>query len=112
MRNIRAVAITTLMVGGVMIGACSNTMRGVREDTERATEKTAAGLETADVKGALIADGRVDAANINVDTIASSKTVVLKGSVTTAEQKTLAETIAREHAKGYKIDNQLAVVPK
>jgi osmotically-inducible protein OsmY len=111
MRSIKPLVILVLS-SAVAVGACSNTMRGVKQDTERATEKTAAGLETADVKSALIADGRVDATNINVDTIASSKTVVLKGSVTTAEQKTAAATIAREHAKGYKIDNQLTVVPK
>lgn len=113
MRSIKAVGIGLLVVVvGVSAGGCSNTMRGVRQDTERAAEKTAAGLETVDVKSALVADGRVNATNINVDTIASSKTVVLKGSVTTTEQKTLAESIAREHAKGYKIDNQLTIVPQ
>lgn len=94
--------ITKLLITAVVclgVSACANTMRGVKQDTERATEKTAAGLETADVKSALIADGRVDATNLNVDTIASTKTVVLKGSVPTAEQKTTAETITREHAK-------------
>jgi osmotically-inducible protein OsmY len=107
--------ITKLLVAVVVclgVSACANTMRGVKQDTERATEKTAAGLETADVKSALIADGRVDATNINVDTIASTKTVVLKGSVPTVEQKATATTIAREHAKGYTITDQLTVVPK
>jgi osmotically-inducible protein OsmY len=107
--------ITKLLVTAVVclsVSACSNTMRGVKQDTERATEKTAAGLETADVKSALVADGRVDATNINVDTIASTKTVVLKGSVPTIEQKATAETIAREQAKGYTITNQLTVAPK
>jgi len=37
---------------------------------------------------------------------------VLKGSVPTAEQKTIAESIARENAKGYTITNELTVVPK
>jgi osmotically-inducible protein OsmY len=92
--------------------ACANTMQGVQRDSERAAENTAAGVETMDVKAALIADGRVDAGNINVDTIASSKTVVLKGTVPTAEQRTVAETIAREQAKGYTITNQLTVAPK
>lgn len=92
--------------------ACGNTMRGIKADTENAAEKTAAGAETFDVKAALIADGRVDAGNINVDTIADTKTVVLKGSVPTADQKTQAEAIARDQAKGYRIDNRLTVVPK
>ena len=48
---------------------CANTARGVKTDAENITEKVAAGAETVDVKAALIADGRVDATNINVDTI-------------------------------------------
>jgi hyperosmotically inducible periplasmic protein len=63
-------------------------------------------------KAALIADGRVDAGNINVDTIASTKTVVLKGTVPTEEQRRVAEAIARDQAKGYTITNNLAVAPR
>ena len=61
------------------------------------------------MKSALIADGRVDASNINVDTFANTKTVVLKGSVPTAQQKTIAEQIAHDKAEGYTIQNQLVV---
>ena len=101
-----AVLVSTLAAG------CANTMQGAAKDTEKAVENTGAALETMDVKSALIADGRVDAANINVDTSASAKTVVLKGSVPSAEQRAVAEAIAREEAKGYTINNQLTVVPK
>ena len=94
------------------LAACSNTAQGVAKDTERATEKVAAGVETMDVKAALIADGTVDASNINVDTNAATKTVVLKGSVPTAEQRSAAEKIAMKEAPGYKIDNQLTVAAK
>jgi osmotically-inducible protein OsmY len=94
-----------------MTAACANTVQGAKKDTEKAVEKTAAGANTVDVKSALIADGRVDASNINVDTSASTKTVVLKGSVPTAQQKTTAEAIARDKAEGYTINNQLTVVP-
>ena len=116
---------TTLAVG------CANTVQGVKEDTEKvaektaeatqkaaektadatekAAEKTAAAANTVDVKSALIADKRVDASNINVDTSSSSKTVVLKGTVPTAEQVKVAEQIAREEADGYRITNQLTV---
>ena len=97
---------------GLGAQACANTVQGVKQDTERAAENTAAAAETFDVKAALIADGRVDASGINVDTSASTKTVVLKGSVPTAEQKATAEAIAREQAKGYTISNQLTVVAK
>ena len=108
-KTVRIAVAAAIVVASV---ACGNTMRGVKTDTEGIAEKTAAGVETIDVKAALIADGRVDAGNINVDTIASSKTVVLKGSVPTAEQRATAETIARDQAKGYTITNELTVAPK
>ena len=41
--------------------------------------------------------------------MASTKTVVLKGSVPNADQKIAAERIARENAKGYTIANQLTI---
>lgn len=100
-----------LLISTIAAG-CGATMRGVKADTEKAVENTAGGIETMDVKAALIADGRVDAGNINVDTSASTKTVVLKGSVPTAEQRTMAEAIARDQAKGYTIDNRLTVGSK
>ena len=96
----------------IALSGCANTIQGAKEDTENATEAVAAGAETVDVKSALIADGRVDASKINVDTMKDTKTVVLKGSVPTAEQKTLAEQIARDNAKGYTITNNLTVAPK
>jgi len=91
------------------LAACANTAQGVKTDAERATENVAAGMETMDVKGALIADGRVDASNINVDTNAQTRTVVLKGTVPDDEQKSLAEQIARREANDYKVVNQLTV---
>lgn len=103
---IAAIVVATLTAG------CGATWRGAKADTEKAVENTGGALETMDVKAALIADARVDTANINVDTSASTKTVVLKGSVPTAEMRTIAEAIAREQAKGYTINNQLTVVPK
>jgi len=107
LQAILAVALVTTFAAG-----CANTMRGAKADTEKAVENTGGAIETMDVKSALIKDGRVDAGNINVDTSASTKTVVLKGNVPTAEQRTWAEAIARDQAKGYRIDNQLTVVPK
>lgn len=102
------------------LAACGNTVRGVKTDTAKiaektasgasaVAEKTAAGAQTLDVKSALVADKRVDASRIDVDTYADTKTVVLRGSVPNADQKMAAETIARDHAKGYTINNQLTV---
>jgi osmotically-inducible protein OsmY len=68
--------------------------------------------ETIDVKTALMNDDLVDASDINVDTFHETKTVVLKGSVPTADQKTAAGRIAAREAEGYKVDNQLTVRPR
>jgi len=92
--------------------ACSNTARGVVQDTKDNAATVKAGVETMDVKSAIIADKTIDAGAIDVDTYADTKTVVIRGSVPTEAQKARAEQIAREHAPNYKIDNQLAVVPK
>ena len=101
--------LSALVIAASLTAACANTVKGAQKDTEKAVEKTAAGANTVDVKSALIADSRVDASNINVDTSANTKTVVLKGSVPTAQQKTTAEAIARDKAEGYTINNQLTV---
>ena len=53
----------------------------------------------------------MDASNINVDTNSSTRTVVLKGTVPSADQKTTAEQIAKQKAEGYTIVNQLTVAP-
>ena len=71
-----------------------------------------AATETIDVKTALMGDTTVDASDINVDTFHETKTVVLKGTVATAAQKTAAGKIAAREAEGYKINNQLTVRPR
>ncbi len=101
---------------------CGNTAEGVKEDTEVAAEKTAeaasatadamgGALETASVKAAIIADERVGASDINVDTDEATKTVTLNGAVRTEEQKRIAGEIAASKAAGYSIVNNLAVRP-
>ena len=92
--------------------ACGNTARGVVQDTRENASTVRGGIETLDVKSAIIADKTVDSGAIDVDTYQDKKLVVLRGSVTTEAQKARAEQIAREHATGYKIDNRLAVVPQ
>lgn len=92
--------------------ACANTARGVVEDTKDNASAVRGGLETIDVKSAIIADKTIDSGAIDVDTYQDKKVVVLRGSVPSAEQKARAERIARDNAKGYTIDNQLAVVPQ
>jgi osmotically-inducible protein OsmY len=82
-----------------------------REAARDASGALKAAVETVDVKSALMADRTVDASHINVDTFHETKTVVLKGSVKTATQRDEAARIAAAEAPGYRIDNQLTVVP-
>ena len=82
-----------------------------KEAAREAGGAVEAAVETIDVKSALMADRTVDASHINVDTFHETKTVVLKGSVKTATQRDEAARIAAAEAPGYRIDNQLTVVP-
>ena len=110
---LRILATSTLAVS-ILFGAaaCSQTARGVVEDTKDNTTAVKGGLETVDVKTALIADKTIDAGAIDVDTYADKKLVVLRGSVPSEMQKARAGQIAKENAEGYTIDNRLAVVPQ
>jgi predicted small secreted protein len=109
MRNVlNSMLALSLVVGSA---ACANTARGVVEDTKENASAVRGGLETVDVKTAILADKTIDAGAIDVDTYQDKKVVVLRGSVPTAEQKARAEQIARDNAKGYTVENRLAVVP-
>ena len=91
--------------------ACAQTARGVVQDTKENVSNVRGGIETVDVKTAIIADKTIDSGAIDVDTYQDRKLVVLRGSVPTEAQKQKAGRIAQENASSYKIDNQLAVVP-
>jgi predicted small secreted protein len=80
------------------------------EASKEAGTAVAAATNTLDVKAALMIDKTIDARHINVDTDAKTRTVILKGSVPTAEQKTAAEKLAAAKATGYTVVNDLAVV--
>jgi osmotically-inducible protein OsmY len=82
-----------------------------REAAREAGSAVKGAAETIDVKTALMADRTVDASHINVDTFHETKTIVLKGSVKTATQRDEAARIAAAEAPGYRIDNQLTIVP-
>ena len=82
-----------------------------KEAAREASSAVKGAIETIDVKTALMADRTVDASHINVDTFHETKTIVLKGSVKTATQRDEAARIAAAEAPGYRIDNQLTIVP-
>jgi osmotically-inducible protein OsmY len=108
----RSLAYTLLTLTlAIYAAACARTAQGVVTDTKANTSAVRGAIETLDVKTAIIADKTIDAGAIDVDTFQDKKVVVLRGSVPTDAQKTKAEQIARDHAKGYTIENRLAVVP-
>ena len=110
---LRTLAQTSLALSLVIgAAACSQTARGVVQDTKDNVTTVKGGIETLDVKTVILADKTIDAGAIDVDTYADKKVVVLRGSVPTEAQKARAGQIAKENATGYTIDNRLAVVPQ
>lgn len=80
------------------------------DEAESAGDVVSEAAQTTKVKAALMADKDVDASKIDVDTEASTKTVMLKGTVPTAAQRTTAERIAKSKvSKGYSVRNMLTV---
>lgn len=109
MKQNLATALIALTLAISAVG-CARTAQGVVTDTKANASAVRGGLETLDVKAAIIADKTIDSGAIDVDTYQDKKLVVLRGSVPTAAQKAKAEQIARDKAKGYTVDNRLAVV--
>jgi osmotically-inducible protein OsmY len=107
-RETREAADAAARATGEAVGETSAAVGAAVDEAGRAV---GGALETASVKAALLADTRVDASGINVDTDADTKTVVLKGTVPTTAQKTIAEQIAMKHAAGYRVRNNLTVEP-
>jgi len=67
---------------------------------------------TLEVKTALMADSRVDASRIDVDSDGALKVVHLRGKVVTQAEIDIATQIATEKASGWRISNELVVAPK
>ena len=108
MKALLSMACVLALVG---VTGCAQTARGVVTDTKENTAAVRGGLETVDVKTAIIADKTIDSGAIDVDTYQDKKVVVLRGSVPTEAQKQKAEQIARDNAKGYTVENRLVVAP-
>lgn len=85
--------------------------KAVADASKTAGAAVAAASQTFDVKASLMADTTINAGKINVDTDPKTKTVILKGSVPTDQQKAAAEKLAISKATGYKVVNQLVVAP-
>ena len=79
---------------------------------EELAERAGALKETIDVKAALMADAGVDATRIDVDTDYRTRTITLNGYVPTHTERDMAEVIAKAHAEGYKVVNNISVQPR
>ena len=123
----------TLSIIGTLavVAACSNTAKGVEKDADKMADRTAAATQgtgakaaattdsvgasvggafnTVDVKTALLADSRISATDINVDSDNANKTLTLKGTVPSKAQIAVAEEIAKMKAPEYSIVNKLTV---
>ncbi|HEX9996256.1 MAG TPA: BON domain-containing protein [Abditibacterium sp.] len=86
--------------------AASNAASGAGAAIANAGE---AATLTPKVKTAIAASAGLKGTNINVDTLGSKDSIALRGKVKSASQKTLAESVAKKAAPGYKIVNQLTV---
>jgi len=100
--------------------ACGNTAKGVQQDADNAADNArdaasdagsamSGAVETGQVKSALLADSRMDARDINVDTNDRARSVTLKGTVRTEGERVMAGEIAARQAAGYTIVNDLTV---
>ena len=92
----------------------------VKRGAEQAAEATAEAVDEAGaraiaagrtlaVKTALMADTRVNASHVDVDSDFVAKIVHLRGTVPTAAEKTIAGEIARDKADGWQVSNELVV---
>ena len=96
--------------GDAAVNASRDASKDGENAVERASEAAGAAAQTAKVKAALVADSKVTAAGIDVDTDGATKTITLKGHVPSAAQKAAAERIAVEQASaGYTVRNELVV---
>ena len=99
------------MAGEAVSGAAKN----AADATKAAGDKIEL---TPKVKAALIADKSIDASNLNVDTMTDTKTVVIKGTVGSADKKSRITQVAQkaladtsEGKAGYTIKNEVTVGP-
>jgi osmotically-inducible protein OsmY len=99
-------------VGREAANAAERVANSAAEAGEELAERASAIKETVDVKSALMADPSVDATRIDVNTDYRTRTVTLNGYVPTHTERDMAEVIAKGHAEGYKVVNNISVQPR
>lgn len=116
--------IAMLLMAGALAAGCSQAERNeaaskadqeirqagqtAQKEMNKAGKAMDEGMSTTRIKSALMASKKIDASNINVDT--EQKTVFLRGSVKTEEQKKLARELANTMIdKDQKVVDQLKI---
>ena len=102
---------------GNMVDAAGNNMSEAGQAVDNSVDAGVSNLEalgdaatyTPKIKTAIGANEALNGTNINVDTLGEKNTIALRGSVSTQQQKDLAEALAKKNAPGYTIANQLVV---
>ena len=84
----------------------------VSSAADSASVQAAGAATTLSVKTALMADKRVDASRIDVDSDAVAKIVHIRGKVVTQPEVEISTQIAQEKAPDWKVSNELVVAPK
>ena len=110
---------------GNTMDAAGNTVMNAADTTADATSNVVTGAGNAmanagdamtytpKIKAALGVNAAMKGSNINVDTIGAKKTIVLRGTVTSAAQMKLAESIAKTNGpKDFTVTNQLKMAGK
>jgi osmotically-inducible protein OsmY len=99
-------------IGSDVAKATNRAVDAAGEAGEEIAERAGALKETVDVKSALMADPSVDATRIDVNTDYRTRTITLNGYVPTYTERDMAEVIAKGHAEGYRIVNNISVQPR
>ena len=125
MKTMMKTSLIYLMLAAVLAAGCSQAERDsmtnqadrgmrqagqtVKQDLHKAGRAMDEGLSSTRIKSALMASRKIDASHINVDTV--QKTVFLRGSVQTAEQKKMARDLSNTMIEpGQKLVDELKIV--
>lgn len=122
MKLINRINLAGVLAFAAMATACGNTADGAKQDANNMADQSAeaaastgnamsGAMETGQIKTALLADTRLNATDINVDTDEDKKTVTLRGTVPSDSEKTIAAEIAMSKATGYTVMNDLTIKP-
>jgi len=112
-RNSDRIEARTDQAGEKIAAGAEKAAEAVSTATDQAAVNAAAAGATLEVKTALMADKRVDASRIDVDSDGALKVVHVRGFVVTAAEIETATEIAKAKAPaGWTVSNELVAAPK